>query len=149
MPASQVEALTLGSHGETMVPVPRLSTVNGQRLTELLSEAEIEQLVERTREGGAEIVRLLERGSAWWAPSAAIVDLVRSIVRDERRVLPVCAMCRGQFGIRNTYVGVPARLGARRRGRDRRPGADGAPRWPRLRAAAEQIAGARGATSTR
>jgi len=139
VPASKVEALTLGSHGETMVPVPRLSTVNGRRLTELLSEAEIEQLAERTREGGAEIVRLLERGSAWWAPSAAIVDLVRSIVRDERRVLPVCAMCRGQFGVRNTYVGVPARLGAGGVVEIVDPGLTAA-EVAGLRAAAEQIA---------
>ncbi len=108
---TSVVALTLGSHGETMVPVPRLCTVDGKPLPELLPAAEIEALVQRTRDGGAEIVRLLERGSAWWAPSAAILDLVRAIVCDERSVHPVCAMCRGQFGIRNTYVGVPARLG--------------------------------------
>jgi malate dehydrogenase len=106
-----VEALTLGSHGETMVPVPRLCTVAGRPLADLLPADEIDALVQRTRDGGAEIVQLLERGSAWWAPSAAILDLVRAIIRDERSVHPVCAMCRGQFGIKNTYVGVPARLG--------------------------------------
>jgi malate dehydrogenase len=111
VPATSVDALTLGSHGETMVPVPRLSTVGGRPLPEVLEAAQIAELVERTREGGAEIVRLLERGSAWWAPSAAILQLVRAVVADERRVLPVCAMCRGEFGIRDTYVGVPARLG--------------------------------------
>jgi malate dehydrogenase len=140
VPASQVEALTLGSHGETMVPVPRLSTVAGQRLTEVLSDREIDALVERTRDGGAEIVRLLERGSAWWAPSAAIVDLARAIVRDERRVLPVCAMCHGQFGIRNTYVGVPARLGRGGVVEIVDPGLTMA-EVSALRAAAEQVAG--------
>jgi malate dehydrogenase len=111
VPPTSVEALTLGSHGETMVPVPRLSTVGGRPLTDLLTATEIDDLVERTRDGGAEIVRLLERGSAWWAPSAAILELVRAVVADERRVFPVCAMCHGQFGIHNAYVGVPARLG--------------------------------------
>jgi malate dehydrogenase len=112
VPPSTVEALTLGSHGETMVPLPRLARVGGVPLAELLDAAEIDALVERTRDGGAEIVRLLKRGSAWWAPSAAILAMARAIVRDERSVWPVSAMCRGQFGIRNVYVGVPARLGA-------------------------------------
>jgi len=110
-PPSRVEALTLGSHGDTMVPVPRLSTVQGRPLPEALPPAEIDALVERTRDGGAEIVRLLKRGSAWWAPSAAITQMVRAIVRDERSVLPVSAYCRGELGIDGVYVGVPARLG--------------------------------------
>jgi malate dehydrogenase len=110
-PPSKVEALTLGSHGDTMVPVPRLSRVNGRPLPEVLAPAEIDSLVERTRDGGAEIVRLLKRGSAWWAPSAAITEMVRAIVNDERRVLPLSAFCRGEFGIDGVYVGVPARLG--------------------------------------
>jgi malate dehydrogenase len=112
VPTSSVEALTLGSHGDTMVPLPRLARVGGVPLAELLEAAEIDALVERTRDGGAEIVRLLRRGSAWWAPSAAILAMARAIVRDERSIWPVSAMCRGQFGIRNVYVGVPARLGA-------------------------------------
>ncbi len=111
-PPTRVEALTLGSHGDTMVPVPRLSTVNGRPLAEVMPAAEIDALVERTRDGGAEIVRLLKRGSAWWAPSAAITEMVRAIVRDERRVMPVSAYCRGELGIDGgVYVGVPARLG--------------------------------------
>lgn len=111
-PPTRVEALTLGSHGDTMVPVPRLSTVNGRPLAEVMPAVDIDALVERTRDGGAEIVRLLKRGSAWWAPSAAITDMVRAIVRDERRVMPVSAYCRGEFGIDGgVYVGVPARLG--------------------------------------
>lgn len=112
-PPSRVDALTLGSHGETMVPVPRLSRVDGRPLADVLSPSEIDALVERTREGGAEIVRLLKRGSAWWAPSAAICEMVQAIVRDERRVLPLSAFCRGEFGIEGVYVGVPARLGKR------------------------------------
>ena len=110
-PPSRVEALTLGSHGDTMVPVPRLTTVDGRPLPEVLPAADVEALVERTRDGGAEIVRLLERGSAWWAPSAAVVEMVRAIVRNEGRVLPVSAWCQGPFGIDGAYVGVPARLG--------------------------------------
>jgi malate dehydrogenase len=110
-PPSRVEALTLGSHGDTMVPVPRLSTVRGRPLPEVLPAGEIDALVERTRDGGAEIVRLLRRGSAWWAPSAAITQMVRAIVEDERSVMPVSAYCRGEFGIDGVYVGVPARLG--------------------------------------
>jgi malate dehydrogenase len=110
-PPSRVEALTLGSHGETMVPVPRLSNIRGRPLPEVLPASEIDALVERTRDGGAEIVRLLKRGSAWWAPSAAISAMVRAIVDDERSVMPVSAYCRGEFGIDGVYVGVPARLG--------------------------------------
>jgi malate dehydrogenase len=139
VPATSVEALTLGSHGETMVPVPRLSTVSGRPLPEVLDAAEIGAIVERTREGGAEIVRLLERGSAWWAPSAAILQLVRAIVADERRVLPVCAMCRGEFGIHDTYVGVPARLGRSGVLEIVDPGLDGE-EIAGLRAAAGQVA---------
>ncbi len=110
-PPSRVEALTLGSHGDTMVPVPRLTTVDGRALPEVLPAAEVDALVERTRDGGAEIVRLLERGSAWWAPSAAVAEMARAILRDEGRVLPVSAWCEGPFGIAGAYVGVPARLG--------------------------------------
>ncbi len=110
-PPSQVEALTLGSHGDTMVPVPRLTTVAGRPVADVLPAEDVNALVERTRDGGAEIVRLLERGSAWWAPSAAVVEMAQAIVRDERRVLPVSAWCDGPFGIAGAYVGVPARLG--------------------------------------
>jgi hypothetical protein len=111
-PPSRVEALTLGSHGDTMVPVPRLTTVDGRALTEVLPAADVDALVERTRDGGAEIVRLLERGSAWWAPSAAVSEMARAILRDEGRVLPVSRLVPGSVRDRRArYVGVPARLG--------------------------------------
>ena len=139
-PPSRVEALTLGSHGETMVPVPRLSRVAGRPLADALSPSAIEALVERTREGGAEIVRLLKRGSAWWAPSAAICDMVEAIVHDERRVLPLSAYCRGEFGIDGVYVGVPARLGRRGVAEIVDLGLDAA-EVAGLRAAAAEVAG--------
>lgn len=107
-----VRALTLGSHGETMVPVPSQCSVAGVPLTELLSPGEIEDLVERTREGGAEIVGLLKTGSAYYAPSAAAAAMARAVLEDEQRVMPVCAWLTGQYGVSDAYLGVPARLGA-------------------------------------
>lgn len=108
-----VQALTLGSHGETMVPVPSQCSVAGAPLTELLAPGEIEALVERTREGGAEIVGLLKTGSAYYAPSAAAAAMARAVLEDEQRVMPVCAWLTGQYGVSGVYLGVPARLGAR------------------------------------
>src|SRR5437667_6507501 len=108
---SSVEAMTLGSHGESMVPLPRQATVGGKPLTDLVDEATLERLYQRTREAGAEIVALLKKGSAYYAPSAAIAQMVNAIAGDTREVLPVCAWCTGQYGISDVYVGVPARLG--------------------------------------
>jgi malate dehydrogenase len=107
---SAVEAVTLGSHGESMVPLPRHATVAGKPLTELVDEATLERLYRRTRDAGAEIVALLKKGSAYYAPSAAITRMVRAIGGGERDVLPACAWCEGQYGIRDVYVGVPVRL---------------------------------------
>jgi len=107
----QVEAVVLGSHGETMVPLPRHTRVSGRPLAELLAPDRIQALVERTRDAGAEIVALLQRGSAWFAPSAAIADMVGAIARDERRVVSACAYLEGQYGLSGIYLGVPARLG--------------------------------------
>ena len=107
-----VEALTLGSHGETMVPAPSQCFVEGKPLAELLPEDEIEALVERTRDGGAEIVGLLKTGSAFYAPSSAAALMARAILEDEGRVVPVCAWLRGEYGLSDIYLGVPARLGA-------------------------------------
>jgi malate dehydrogenase len=108
---SKVEAMTLGSHGESMVPLPRQATVDGSPLVELVDEAVLERLYQRTRDGGAEIVGLLKKGSAYYAPSAAIAQMVNAIVADTKEILPVCAWCRGEYGIDGVYVGVPARLG--------------------------------------
>jgi malate dehydrogenase len=107
-----VEAMTLGSHGESMVPLPRQATVNGKPLTELVDEPTLEQLYQRTSDAGAEIVALLKKGSAYFAPSASIAQMVNAIAGDTKEVLPVCAWCTGQYGIDGVYVGVPARLGS-------------------------------------
>jgi malate dehydrogenase len=108
---SEVEAMTLGSHGESMVPLPRQATVGGKPLTELADEQTLERLYQRTRDAGAEIVALLKKGSAYYAPSAAIAQMVNAIAGDTKEVLPVCAWCTGQYGIEGVYVGVPVRLG--------------------------------------
>jgi malate dehydrogenase len=108
---SDVDAMTLGSHGDAMVALPRQATVAGKPLPELVDEATLEQLFQRTRDGGAEIVGLLKSGSAYYAPSASVAAMVRAIVEDTHEVLPVCAWTTGQYGIEGTYVGVPAKLG--------------------------------------
>jgi malate dehydrogenase len=105
-----VEAMTLGSHGESMVPLPRHATVGGKPLTELADEATLERLYARTRDAGAEIVALLKKGSAYYAPSAAITKMVEAIAHNTEELLPVCAWCTGQYGISDVYVGVPVRL---------------------------------------
>jgi malate dehydrogenase len=107
----QVEAITLGSHGETMVPVPSQAKVAGKPLTEVADEATIERLVQRTRDGGAEIVALLKTGSAYYAPSSAAAAMVAAVAGDSGDVMPVCAWVTGQYGIDGVYLGVPARLG--------------------------------------
>jgi malate dehydrogenase len=106
-----VEAMTLGSHGESMVPLPRHATVDGEPLAKMVDDAALEELFQRTRDGGAEIVALLKKGSAYYAPSASVAQMVNAIAGDTKEVLPVCAWCTGQFGISDVYVGVPARLG--------------------------------------
>jgi malate dehydrogenase len=108
---TKVEAMTLGSHGEAMIPLPRHATVEGRPLTELVDEGTLDRLYQRTRDAGAEIVGFLKKGSAYYAPSAAIAQMVNAIAGGTREVLPVCAWCTGQYGIRDVYVGVPARLG--------------------------------------
>ena len=107
-----VEALTLGSHGATMVPVPSQCFVHGTPIGELLSPEDIAALVERTRTGGAEIVELLKTGSAYYAPSAAAAAMVRSVLTDAGDVVPACAWLTGQYGIDGVFLGVPARLGS-------------------------------------
>jgi malate dehydrogenase len=111
LPVGRVSTLTLGSHGDTMVPVPSRCTADGKPLSELLSEDEIEELVTRTRNGGAEVVALLKTGSAYYAPSAAAARMVRAVVEDSGAVLPVCAWVDGEYGISGVYLGVEAEIG--------------------------------------
>jgi malate dehydrogenase len=108
-----VTAFVLGGHGDTMVPLPRYSTVAGVPLPDLLPKEKIEAIVQRTRQGGAEIVNLLKTGSAFYAPSAAVVEMVEAILKDKKKILPCAVYLEGEYGIRGLFVGVPAKLGAR------------------------------------
>ena len=108
-----VTAFVLGGHGDTMVPLARYSTVAGIPLPDLLPADRIEAIIKRTQNGGAEIVNLLKTGSAFYAPSAAIVEMVEAILRDKKKILPCAAYLEGEYGIRGLYVGVPVKLGAR------------------------------------
>ena len=107
----EVAAWTLGSHGETMVPAPSQCKVDGKPLTELLTNDEIEELVKKTSDGGAEIVALLKTGSAYFAPSSAAATMVKSIISDANNVLPSCSWVSGEYGISDVYLGVPTKLG--------------------------------------
>ncbi len=106
-----VNAFVMGGHGDTMVPLPRLSTVAGIPITELMDAATIERLVNRTRNGGAEIVQFLGT-SAWYAPSSAVVDMVEAILKDKKKILPCATFLEGEYGIKGLYVGVPCKLGS-------------------------------------
>ena len=107
-----VTAVVLGGHGDTMVPVVRLSSVSGIPLTELIEPARLDAIVDRTRNGGAEIVKYLKTGSAYYAPSAAAAEMVESILKDKKKVLPCAAYLEGEYGIHGLFVGVPVKLGA-------------------------------------
>ena len=111
VPVGSVKTLTLGSHGETMVPVPSRCTVDGKPLSEILSEADIAELVDRTRNGGAEVVALLKTGSAYYAPSAAAARMAKAVIEDSGAVMPVCAWVDSQYGIEGVYLGVEAEIG--------------------------------------
>jgi len=104
-------AFVLGGHGDTMVPLPRYSTVAGIPITELIPEDRLEAIIQRTRDGGAEIVKLIKTGSAYYAPSAAVAEMVEAILRDKKKILPCCAYLQGEYGINDLYVGVPVKLG--------------------------------------
>lgn len=108
-----VTAFVLGGHGDTMVPLARYSTVAGIPITELMDAATIERLVQRTRNGGAEIVKYLKTGSAFYAPSAAATEMVEAILKDKKKILPCAAYLEGEYGIQGLFVGVPCKLGAR------------------------------------
>jgi malate dehydrogenase len=109
---AEVEAMTLGSHGDQMVALPRHATVQGKLLPELVDDATLEELFQRTRDGGAEIVGYLKTGSAYYAPSSSAVAMVGSVLEDRNDILPACAWTTGQYGISDVYLGVPAKLGA-------------------------------------
>jgi malate dehydrogenase len=108
-----VTAFVLGGHGDTMVPLPRYSTVAGIPITELIKPEQLEKLVQRTRDGGAEIVKYLKTGSAYYAPSAAATEMVEAILKDKKKILPCAAYLEGEYGINGFFVGVPCKLGAR------------------------------------
>jgi len=107
-----VTAFVLGGHGDTMVPLPRYSTVAGIPITELIPAERLAALVQRTRDGGAEIVKYLKTGSAFYAPSAAAVEMVEAILKDKKKILPCAAYLQGEYGIEGYYIGVPCKLGA-------------------------------------
>ena len=108
-----VTAFVLGGHGDTMVPLPRYSTVAGIPITELMDKAPLERIVQRTRDGGAEIVKYLKTGSAYYAPSAAVAEMVEAILKDKKKILPCAAYLNGEYGIHGLFVGVPLKLGAK------------------------------------
>jgi len=108
-----VHSFVLGGHGDDMVPLPRYSTVAGIPLPDLLPKERIDAIVERTRKGGAEIVNLLKTGSAYYAPSAAVVEMVTAILKDKKKILPCAAYLEGEYGIKGLFVGVPVKLGAK------------------------------------
>ncbi|MCG3182413.1 MAG: malate dehydrogenase [Planctomycetes bacterium] len=106
-----ISPMVLGGHGDTMVPLPRYTTVSGIPITDLLPADRIEAINDRTRKGGAEIVALLKTGSAYYAPGSSVVAMVESIVKDQRRILPTCALLEGEYGLKDTWQGVPCMLG--------------------------------------
>ena len=105
-----IQALLLGGHGDTMVPLPRYTTVSGIPVTDMIEEEKLNAIVERTKKGGGEIVNLLGT-SAWYAPGAAAAQMVESIIKDEKRIFPCCVMLNGEYGMNNIYLGVPVKLG--------------------------------------
>ena len=108
-----VQAMVLGGHGDSMVALAGYATVSGVPLPNVLPQAEIEKLIQRTRDGGAEVVKLLKTGSAFYAPASSVADMVQSILLDEKRILPACVRLSGQYGLKDVFCGVPVRLGSR------------------------------------
>jgi malate dehydrogenase len=111
VPSTDVQAMVLGGHGDTMVPLPRYTTVKGTPVSQLMSKEKLDAIVKRTRDGGAEIVGLLKTGSAFYAPSASAVAMVEAIHKDEKVVMPCAVLCEGEYGLKNVIVGVPVKIG--------------------------------------
>jgi malate dehydrogenase len=108
-----INAFVLGGHGDTMVPLPRYSSIAGIPITEMMTKEQIDRLVDRTRNGGAEIVSLLKTGSAYYAPSVATLEMMESILLDKKKILPCSAYLTGEYGVQNVFAGVPVKLGAK------------------------------------
>ncbi len=108
-----IQTLVLGGHGDSMVPLPRYTTISGIPVTELLPKDRLDAILKRTRDGGAEIVKLLKTGSAYYAPSAAIIEMIESILKDKKKILPCSALCTGEYNVKDLFVGVPVKLGNR------------------------------------
>ena len=118
VPVKQIEALVMGGHGDTMVPLPRYTKVSGKSLETLISEGKISkeklnQIIQRTRDGGAEIIKLLEKGSAYYAPAASGVEMAESYLKDQKKLLPCAAYLKGEYGVKNLYAGVPVIIGSK------------------------------------
>src|SRR3989344_3958463 len=111
VPVSEVKTMVLGGHGDSMVPLPRHSTVNGKPLTELMPKEKIYEIIQRTRKGGEEIVNLLKTGSAYYAPSAAVAEMAETILKDRKKILPCAAYCNSEYNEHGYFVGVPVKLG--------------------------------------
>ena len=107
-----IHAFVLGGHGDDMVPLPRYTTVAGVPITDLVSPERIEAMVDRTRKGGAEIVKLLKTGSAFYAPGTSVIEMAESILRDKKKILPCCVLAEGEYGVEDTFVGLPVKLGS-------------------------------------
>ena len=118
VPVKQIEALVMGGHGDTMVPLPRYTKVSGKSLETLISEGKIskeklDQIVQRTRDGGAEIIKFLKTGSAYYAPAASGIEMAESYLKDQKKLLPCAAYLNGEYGVKNLYAGVPAIIGGK------------------------------------
>ena len=111
VPVKNIESLVLGGHGDTMVPMPNQTTVNKKPLKELLKKEKLDVIIEKTRKGGAEIIKFLEKGSAFYAPAASGVEMAESYLKDFKKILPCAAYLNGEYGISNTYAGVPVKIG--------------------------------------
>jgi len=111
VPSKNIDTLVLGGHGDTMVPMPDRTTVNGKLLKEHIKKEKLDQIIDRTRKGGAEIIKLLEKGSAFYAPAAAGVEMAESFIKNQKKTLPCAAYLDGEYGVKNLYVGVPVIIG--------------------------------------